>query len=93
MPVVAAKYVSFLLVALELVDPQVPEALFTPPSVRLLTVRVSPAPMLAVADPVGAILRLPVVKMPPAIDGIDLAPLPDRIRLVYVVARTGCAPE
>ena len=78
-PVVAAKNVLFLLVAVEEVEPQVPLILPKPPRLRLLTVRVSPAPMLAVAVPVGAMLKLPAVEVPVI---MVFAPLPLKMRLL-----------
>ena len=76
-------------VAVEMLDPQVPETLCKPPSVRLATLRFRPAPTLAVADPVGAMLRSPATEVPVT---RDLAPLPEKIRLPYVCAETFCAP-
>ena len=50
-----------------------------PPRVRVFTVRVRPAPTLAVAELAGgAILRLLVTEVPVA---IDFTPLPENIRL------------
>ncbi len=76
-PVVAAKYVVLIFVAPEPVPPQVPLILPKPPSDRLPILRFCPAAMLAVADPVGAILRFPVTEVPA---GNVFAPDPLRMR-------------
>ena len=79
LPLVAAKKVVLMKVAPEPVPPQVPLTRPRPPRVRLFTVRVRPEPTLAVAEPVGAMLRLPAADVP---DAMDLAPLPEKIRLL-----------
>ena len=61
------------------VDPQVPLTLPSPPSVRLPTGRLRPVPTLALAEPVGAMLKFPLTDIPVA---IVLAPLPEKIRLL-----------
>lgn len=76
---VGAKYVLFWYVAeVAVVDPHVPLTLPSPPRARLPTFRFKPAPTLAVAAPVGAMLRLPPTEVPVA---MVFAPLPEKIRL------------
>jgi len=73
------KYVSFLLVAAEAVDPQVAlvPGFRVPPSVRVLAVIFAPAAILAVAEPVGAMDKLLLITVPL---GMVFAPEPDRVR-------------
>ena len=66
--------------AAEVVEPQVPLTFPKPPSVRLFTLRLGPV-MLALAVPVGAILRLPVVSVEPFGRLMDLLPEPLKTRL------------
>jgi hypothetical protein len=47
--------------------------------VRLPTGRLRPVPTLALAEPVGAMLKFPLTDIPVA---IVLAPLPEKIRLL-----------
>ena len=68
-------------VAAELVEPHVPLSVPKPPSVRLFTPRLVPV-ILALAVPVGAILRLPVVKVESSGIVMDLSPEPLKIRLL-----------
>ena len=56
-----------------------------PPSVNVPTLIFKPVPILAVADPEGAILKLPATEVPVA---IDFAPLPESIRLLYATTIT-----
>ena len=67
--------------ATELVEPQVPLTFPKPPSVRLFTLRLGPV-MLALAVPVGAMLRLPVVNVEPFAMVMDLSPEPLKTRLL-----------
>lgn len=67
-----------VLVAGELVDPQVPEGSFVPPSVRLLTLMVAPAGMLATAVPLKD--KLPLIVVVPVCS--VFVPLLDNTRLL-----------
>ena len=70
----------FLLVAVvAVVEPQVPDVTPKPPSLSESTDKFNPVPMLAVAVPVGAILKIPVTDR---VDAILLAPLPENIKLL-----------
>jgi hypothetical protein len=82
MPEVAAKYVLFVLDADELVEPQEPLTRPRPPRVRVPMVYVVPAFRLAVAVPVGAILRLPDIVVSLA---KVLARVPESVRLLNAV--------
>lgn len=73
------------MVAGELEEPQVPEFFPKPPSVRLPTLMLRPLPMLAVAVPLGAMLKLPTTEVPVA---TDFAPEPLKMRLLYGIALT-----
>ena len=77
LPVVAAKYVVLMLAAPDPVPPQVPAAAALLPSVSAFTVSVSPAPTLAVAEPAGAMVRMPFTAVPVA---MDFAPEPEKVR-------------
>ena len=61
------------------VEPQVPLILPNPPSVKVPTLIFKSVPILKVAEPVGAILKLPATEVPLA---QIAAPVPDKIRLL-----------
>ena len=75
------------MVALDVVEPQVPFTRPTPPRVRLFTPRLVPV-ILAVAEPDGAILRLPFARVELLARVMDFEPLPENIRLLYVYGPT-----
>ena len=68
-------------VAAEVEEPQVPFTLPKPPRVRLFTPRLAPV-ILALAVPVGAMLRLPVAKVESSAIVMDLSPEPLKMRLL-----------
>jgi hypothetical protein len=84
-PVDASKYVVLMLLAPDPVPPHVPFVRPVPPRVSVPTLMFKPFPMLAVAVPVVAILKLPVTEVP---DAMDLAKLPSKTKLLYVPVDT-----
>ena len=76
-----------MLVADEVVDPQLPLILLKPSIVRLLAVILIPLARLAMTP---VILRLPVTEVDVT---SDFVPEPERLRFLYVLARTAWFPE
>jgi len=73
---------SFLFVAAEALEPQVPGACPRPPRERWFTLMFVPMPTFAIADPVGAMLRVPFANV--LLVGMveDFAPEPLKVRLL-----------